>query len=70
MTPEPPPNEGVLEGVVSRHEAAPMGRNITFLGVGLMIGGGVDLVGTGGAIFIVGVLLTLVGAALWVRPKA
>jgi hypothetical protein len=43
--------------------------NITFLGLGLMIGGSVDLVGTGGAIFIVGVLLTLVGAALWVKPR-
>jgi hypothetical protein len=47
----------------------PWAGNITFLGVGLMIGGGVDLVGTGGAIFIIGVLLTLVGAGLWVKPK-
>lgn len=47
----------------------PWAGNVTFLGVGLMIGGSVDLVGTGGAIFIVGALLSLIGAALWVQPK-
>jgi hypothetical protein len=42
---------------------------MTFLGVGMMIGGGVDLVGTGGAMFLVGILVALVGAAFLVARR-
>jgi hypothetical protein len=47
-----------------KHRSWPAG--MTFLGVGMMIGGGVDMVGTGGAMFIIGVIVALVGAAFLV----
>ncbi len=36
--------------------------NITFLGIGLMIGGSADISGPGGAILVIGVLVVLCGA--------
>ncbi|HEY0226806.1 MAG TPA: hypothetical protein VGC05_10535 [Mycobacterium sp.] len=47
------------QGTMGKRRSWP--AKITFLAIGLMIGGGTDITGTGGGVLIVGFFLFLVG---------